>query len=144
MPETSESTTFARPVDDVFAHLADFSRLAEWDPMFERSERADDGPLGVGSRFHTVGSAAGSQFELELEIVEYDPPSKVAFVGQGDGLSTREEITVAPHADGSQVTYWSSFETDKPDLVDAMAQPAFVLVGKRAMSGMRDWLGTDR
>ncbi len=142
MPETTESATFSRSPEDVFDHLADFGRLAEWDPMFDRSERLDAGALGVGSRFHVVGSTAGQDIELELETVEYDRPSKVVLHGTGDGISTRESIRVEPYGDGgSEVTYTSSFETDKPGFVDAMTKPAFVLVGKNAMKGMREWLG---
>ena len=143
MPETSETTTFTRPPQEVFDRVADFGRLDEWDPMFTHAEQVDDGPIGVGTRFHTVGSAAGSDFELTLQVVAYDAPRHIALEGTGDGLSTREEITVEPHDDGCEVTYWSRFETDKPDLVDAMAKPAFLVVGKRAISGMRDWLGED-
>jgi dehydrogenase/reductase SDR family member 12 len=140
MPETTETTTLSRTPEDVFAALADFSKLADWDPMFDRSERLDSGPIGIGSRFRAVGTAAGSEIDLELEIVEYEAPRRVVLHGTGDGMSTREAIRVEAEDDGaSLVTYTSSFETDKPDLVDAMTKPAFVLVGKRAISGMRDW-----
>lgn len=139
MPETSETTTISRPPQEVFDRVADFGRLDEWDPMFTSAEQADAGPIDVGTRFHTVGSAAGSDFELTLQVVAYDAPRHIALEGTGDGLSTREEITVEPTDGGSEVTYWSRFETDKPDLVDAATKPAFVLVGKRAISGMRDW-----
>lgn len=141
MPETTETATFDRSAEDLFAHLADFGRLAEWDPMFRSSQRLDQGDLGVGSRFHAVGEAVGQEFDLELEIVTYEAPTHVALRGTGDGLRTSESIRIEPAADGrNEVTYTSSFETDKPDLVDAMAKPAFTAVGKRAMSGMRDWL----
>jgi hypothetical protein len=141
MPETTETATFDRPAPEVFAHLADFGRLAEWDPMFTSSRKLDDGPVGLGSRFEAIGSIAGREFELELEIVEYDEPGHVRFNGTGDGLSTMEDITVAPDGAGCEVTYHSAFETDKSDLLDAASAPAFQVVGKRAIRGMRDWLG---
>jgi uncharacterized protein YndB with AHSA1/START domain len=140
MPETTETTQLPRPAEEVFRYLADFSNLAEWDPMFERSERVDDGPLGVGARFHVVGSVAGSELTLDLEIVEYDEPRRVVFRGTGDGLRTREDLEVAPTAEGCEVTYTSSFETDKPDVVDAASKPGFVLVGKRAIRGLEQQL----
>lgn len=143
MPETTETTTLPQAPEQAFAQLADFSRLAEWDPMFERSEQLDDGLIGVGTRFAARGSAAGRDFDLELRVVEHDPPRRIVLEGTGEGLATREEITVEPHDDGCEVTYGSSFETDKPDLVDALAKPAFVAVGKRAISGMRGWFGVD-
>jgi uncharacterized protein YndB with AHSA1/START domain len=141
MPETTETTRLPRPAEEVFPYLADFGNLAEWDPMFERSERVDAGALGVGARFHVVGSVAGSDLPLELEIVEYDEPRRVVFHGTGDGLTTREDLRVEPTADGCEVTYTSSFETDKPDLLDAASKPGFVLIGKRAIRGLEDRLG---
>jgi uncharacterized protein YndB with AHSA1/START domain len=138
MPTTTETTTLPRPADEVFRYLADFGNLAEWDPMFERSDRLDDGPLGVGSRFRVVGSVAGSELTLDLEIVEYDPSGRVVLRGTGDGLRTREELAVTPTDGGSEVTYTSEFDTDKPDVFDAASKPGFWLVGKRAISGLED------
>jgi uncharacterized protein YndB with AHSA1/START domain len=143
MPETTETTTIDRPVEEVFRYLADFSNLAEWDPTFDRSERLDDGPLRVGSRFHVVGSTAGVDLDLTLEIVDLAEPNRVELRGSGDGFSTREEITVAPVEGGSEVTYTSAFDTDKPDWVDAATKPAFTLVGKAAINGLERELGRD-
>jgi carbon monoxide dehydrogenase subunit G len=138
MPTTTETTTLPRPADEVFRYLADFGNLAEWDPMFDRSERLDDGPLGVGARFRVVGTVAGSELTLDLEVVEYDPAGRVVLHGTGDGLRTREDLQVTPSGQGSEVTYTSEFETDEPDALDAASKPAFWLVGKRAIAGLED------
>lgn len=143
MPETTETASFARPQDEVFRYLADFGNLAEWDPSFEESRRLDDGPLRVGARFHAVISAAGNEIPMELEITEYDEPRRVSLTGSGDGFDTSEDITVEPTDEGCEVTYHSRFETEKSDLLDAAAQPAFWAVGKAAMRGMKQRLGTD-
>jgi carbon monoxide dehydrogenase subunit G len=140
MPSTTETITVARPAETVLEELADFSRLSEWDPMFDESERLDAGPLRVGSRFRAAGSVAGASFELTMELVAYEPGRRVALTGQGDGLATREDISVAPTDDGCEITYDSSFETDKPAIVEALADPAFTAAGKRTMSSMRAWL----
>jgi carbon monoxide dehydrogenase subunit G len=141
MPETTETATFDRPPEDVFAHLADFSRIAEWDPMFERSERLDTGPLGVGSRFRVVGSALGRDIELEIETVTYEAPNHVVIHGHGETLTTAESIRVEPNGDGgSEVTWTASYDTQGSGLVDAMTTPAFVLAGKNTIKGMRRWL----
>jgi carbon monoxide dehydrogenase subunit G len=146
VPETTETETFDRPADEVFHFLADFGRLAEWDPMFERSERLDDGPIGVGSRFRAVASMLGRQLPLEFTVARYDEPRHVVIHGAGDGVRTTEDITVEPAGTGCEVTYRSAVETDKPDLVERLATPAYTVVGKRAMRGLRDALedGTDR
>lgn len=52
---------------------------------------------------------------MELEVVEYDSPHRIAMHGEGDGLQTTEDITVRPTADGSvELVYESSYESDKP------------------------------
>jgi carbon monoxide dehydrogenase subunit G len=140
MPETTETATFARPAQEVFDLLADFGNLADWDPMFEESMRLDDGPVDVGSRFKVKGTIAGSAFDLDMEVVEYDRPQRVVVKGTGDGLETLEDISVHPTNEGCEVTYHSRFETDKPDIVDTASKPAFVAIGKRAINGMQEWI----
>ena len=143
MPATTQTISLTRPAEEVFARLADFGNLPAWDPMMDESTPVDAYPLAVGSRFHVVGSLAGASFELDMEIVVYEPSRRVALEGTGDGLETREDLRVAPTAEGCEVTYDSSFETDKPAFVDALADPAFSLLGRRTMKGMRDWLEVD-
>lgn len=141
MPETTETVTFDRPAQDVFDRLADFSRLSEWDPMFDESVRLDDGPLGVGSRFRVRGSTMGSEIELELEVIEYEPPSRIFLRGTGEDMWTTEDLRVAStDGGGCEVTYHSSFETDRPDAVDAATKPVFFLIGKAAIRGMERWI----
>jgi carbon monoxide dehydrogenase subunit G len=140
MPETTETTTFARPAQEVFDLVADFGNLADWDPMFDESMRLDDGPLQVGSRFKVKGSLAGQTIDLDMEIVEYNRPQRVVVKGVGEGLETREDISVVPTAEGCEVTYHSEFSTDKPAIVDAASKPAFIAIGKRAINGMQEWI----
>jgi dehydrogenase/reductase SDR family member 12 len=141
VPETTETITVARPVTEVFARVADFSDLAEWDPTFDSSRRIDEGPLGVGSSFQVRGSVAGQDLDLVLTIEEYDPPRRVVFSGTGEGIDTTERIEVVPVASGgTQVTYHSAFETDRSELVDAALQVPFWFVGKATVRRLEAWL----
>jgi carbon monoxide dehydrogenase subunit G len=141
VPDTTETIAVDRPATEVFHRVADFSRVSEWDPMFDSSRRVDDGPVGVGSKFHVTGSTAGQELDLVLTITEYDAPRRVVFDGQGDGLSTTERIEVTDRGDGgSEVTYHSAFETDRSDLVDTAMEIPYWFVGKSVMRGLRDWL----
>jgi dehydrogenase/reductase SDR family member 12 len=143
VPETTETTTVDRPAEEVFAALADFSRLDEWDPMFDDAEQVTPGPITVGTTFATRGSVAGRDLELDLTVTELDPPHRIVLAGQGDGLRTQEILEVEDLGDMTQVTYRSSFETDKADAVDAAMQLPFWAVGKRAIRGLREWFDGD-
>jgi carbon monoxide dehydrogenase subunit G len=42
------------------------------------SEQVSDGPPGVGTTFHDVFEDHGQRFEIESEVIEYEPHSRVA------------------------------------------------------------------
>ena len=141
MPHTTETTTVEGDQDQLFAAVADFSQLAEWDSTFVRSDRIDDGPLDVGATFDCVLTIADVHVPMALEITRFEAPDRVELEGTGDGFRTHEEITLAPNTgDRVEVTYTSRFDTDKPDWVDALGQPVFALAGKAAIRGLQDHL----
>lgn len=137
MPETTETTTVStKDPREVFDYLADFSNLAEWDPTFVRSERLDDGPIGVGSRFEAVMKLLGREVEILWTVSEYDAPNRVVLDGASEKFTSQEDVRVEAVDAGTKVTYTGRFDTDAPDLVDASSKPAFLLVGMAAIKGM--------
>ncbi len=142
MPETTETGHVPVTPTEAFDRLADFTHLPDWDPTFDRAEHIS-GDLGLGARFHAVGSLMGASFELELTITTYDRPNRLVLEGRGEGLETTEDLRFAPVEQGCEVTYHSRFTTDKPDLVEALSQPAFLALGKRTMSDLVDWLSAE-
>jgi uncharacterized protein YndB with AHSA1/START domain len=143
MPETTEAITVDRPADQVFAALADFSRVDEWDPMFDAAEQVTPGPVSVGTTFATKGSVGGRDVELDLTVTEMDAPRRIVLSGEGDGLSTTEILEVEDLGDQTQVTYRSSFETDANDAVESAMQLPFWAMGKRVIRSLRDWVEED-
>ena len=43
-----------RPIDEVFAYLADFSNTQEWDPGVVSARKRVDGAVTMGARFKVV------------------------------------------------------------------------------------------
>jgi carbon monoxide dehydrogenase subunit G len=142
LPSTTETTTVNRPIDEAFALLRDFARLPEWDPTFDEAHQVDDGPIAVGTRFDSTGSILGASFDLQLTIEALDAPTRIVMRGEGDGLHTTEDLRLSADGDGTNVTYHSVFETDKPDWVEKLGQPAFTLVGRKVIDNLHDWLET--
>lgn len=141
MPHTTETTTVEGDQRQLFAAVADFSRLADWDPTFIRSERTDDGALDVGATFDCLLTILDVQVPMALQITRFEAPDRVELEGTGDGFRTHEEIVLAPNiGDRVEVTYTSQFDTDNPDWVDALGQPVFLLAGKAAIRGLQDHL----
>lgn len=71
-------TTIDRPIDDVFARLADLDGYKSWmhrTGLFRRSGRTSDGPLGLGTDYYDatrMGTFRG-------EVTEYQPPARIGF-----------------------------------------------------------------
>ena len=71
-------TTIDRPIDDVFARLADVDRYGTWmrrTGLFRRSGQTSDGPLGLGTAYFDatrMGTFRG-------EVTRYDPPTRIGF-----------------------------------------------------------------
>jgi uncharacterized protein YndB with AHSA1/START domain len=74
-----ESTTVInRPIDDVFARLADLGGYAAWLPrtgLFGSCRQTSEGPVGKGTTY--VDSSRMGRFPGE--ITEFQPPSRIAF-----------------------------------------------------------------
>lgn len=132
-----EQRTISRPIDDVFAYVADFSNIADWDPGVHSSRSLSDGPPAVGARYEVVVRFGTSKVPIVYEITELDPPSRVVLVGTSDRLKAVDEILFSPVGERTEVDY-------KADLTFAgvirfvvpLFSPIITRVGSRAVDGM--------
>jgi hypothetical protein len=137
----TEHERFDLPAVQVFDYLVDFSNLAEWDPMFDRSRRIEgEGQVEVGHRFEVVAEKAGTELPITYTVEECDRPNRAKLVGRGDGFTSIDEIEVTSLDDGCELTWNATVETDAP-AVDTLATPAFKGVAKSSMHGLRETLG---
>jgi hypothetical protein len=70
-----------------------------------RYERADIGPLRVGSRIHEELEVSGHSLRLELEVVRLEPPRRADLRFEGSGFRAVNEYTVVAAPGGSRVTW---------------------------------------
>lgn len=125
-----------RPVEEVFAYLADFSTTEEWDPGVVRATR--HGEVGPGATFDLVASFLGRENELTYEIVEYEPPRAVTLRGENATVVSLDRITTEADGAGTQITYDADLSLKGPlRLADPLLRIAFGRVGDRALAGLR-------
>lgn len=75
---TNEHTIeIARPAPHVFAHLAASERRQRWMSALKQSEQVSEGPLGLGTRFRDVFEDHGQRFEIDAEIVGWEPHERL-------------------------------------------------------------------
>lgn len=119
-----------RPVEKVFARLADLERSPEWSVDFGVIERSKltDGPTGVGTRFRAVDQLLDRRNEYEVEITAYEQNRYLAAAWSepiGGGWQARFEESDG----GTNLTFVGEME---PTGVLKLLAPLMGLWGKRA------------
>lgn len=127
--------------EEVFAYLSDFSNTEEWDPGTVRAERVGQAPIGEGSEFRLLAAFLGRESAITYRVVQYDPPNAVSFRGENSTVVSLDQVTFAPAANGTRITYDAELTLKGPlKLADPLLTLAFKRVGDRALAGMRDTL----
>lgn len=133
--QLDETIEVQRPLHEVFAYIAEFSRIAEWDPAVARAVRTTEGPLGVGARFR-IDMKAG--FSLDYTVVEWEPNRRLLMSVDSKPFTAREEIFFNRTAEGTRVRYVATFDFVAPLARLAKLFPGVMdRVGKSAMAGMK-------
>ncbi|MCT4352020.1 SRPBCC family protein [Streptomyces sp. Je 1-79] len=71
------TTDVDRPIDEVFAFLADGRNDPKFSPRVQRIERVPDGPTAVGTVFRSTVKDAGMKTAREFRITEFDAPRRM-------------------------------------------------------------------
>ena len=75
--EFSGSAVVERPIDDVFAFLADGTNDPKFSPRVQEIRKTTDGPVGVGTVFDSTVKDAGVKTHRTFEITAFEPPTRI-------------------------------------------------------------------
>jgi carbon monoxide dehydrogenase subunit G len=142
MAHYNASVTSPRPPDEVFAYLADFRTVAEWDPSITESTHINDGePIQVGAIFRVVTKNGPSETVLEYTTVELEKPHRIKLRGENDSMISDDVITVEPDGSGSKVNYDATIELKGIRKVgDPLMQLGLKRLGDKARDGLTEKL----
>lgn len=79
MIKIESSIVVDRPVDQVFAFLADLENAPKWQSGLTESTKVSEGALGVGTKFRETIRIVGRPVETICEITAYEWGRKMAF-----------------------------------------------------------------
>jgi uncharacterized protein YndB with AHSA1/START domain len=96
------SVVVARPVEDVFAFLAEPDNLPRWQSGLVEVRKAGT-ETGVGARHVEVRSFMGKQIEQTLEVTAYEPPRVLDFSVVEGPLSLRVGHTLRAEDGGTRI-----------------------------------------
>jgi uncharacterized protein YndB with AHSA1/START domain len=101
---TFENTVMiARPIDDVFAFLADFENIPKWNYAIVETRKVSQGAVGVGTIYQQVRSVP-SRSEESFEVTAYNPPRHLEIRGQLGPFPSRLSYALDAIAEGTRVT----------------------------------------
>ena len=107
-----------RPVEEVFAFLADFENVPKWNYFVLRVTKTSDGPIAVGTTYHQVRKTD----EQDFRIAELQPNHKITVetLPRSSPQFTRHFTLQAQGTATHIVDEWQ-LETGKPALIEKLA-----------------------
>ncbi|MCD0480882.1 SRPBCC family protein [Streptacidiphilus sp. ASG 303] len=103
MVAVERTLTVAGPVEEVVRYLQDFSRTEEWDPGTVSCTRLDEGEVREGATWRNVSRFRGRTTELTYRLVRLEA-QRLTFVGENKTVTSVDDLTFRPAADGSSTT----------------------------------------
>jgi carbon monoxide dehydrogenase subunit G len=139
MARYSATVPSTRPPDDVFAYLADFRSVAEWDPSVKSAVHVNgDDPVTVGAIFRVTIKTTLSELVLDYMTIEAERPDRIVLRGENDSMVSVDTIVIRGDGQGgATVTYDAKLELKG---VRKLADPLLGLAFKRLGDNARDGL----
>lgn len=86
MLRVEREVVIARPVEEVFAFVANFDNFTLWSADVVKAELLTPGPTRVGTRARITRLALGQPFEMHFDLVAFEPNRAIGFRGHMLGV----------------------------------------------------------
>jgi uncharacterized protein YndB with AHSA1/START domain len=109
----SATTIIDKPIEDVFAFLADGTNDPKFSPRVLEISKKTDGPIGVGTIFVSKVKDAGMTTDREFELTGFTEPSQIRWTERSKNMITVPSggYDLAPaDGGGTQMTITNEFE----------------------------------
>src|SRR5262245_4794070 len=106
------STHIDRPIEEVFAFVADGENDPKFSPRVLEIAKASDGPPGVGTTYESTVKDAGMTTKRRFELTEFDPPNRIRWAERSKNLvtATHGGYDLTPDGDGTRLTIFNELE----------------------------------
>jgi uncharacterized protein YndB with AHSA1/START domain len=107
------SVVIDRPIEEVFAFLADGENDPKFSPRVQQIAKTSDGPPGVGTRYASTVKDAGMTTQREFEYTAFEEPSRIRWAERSKNAVTAPEggYDLAPAGEGkTELTFFNVLE----------------------------------
>ncbi len=122
-----------RPVDEVFAYIADYNKNALWQQGVISSRQVTPGPPRVGTEVAYTRTVLGREFTTSARIVELEPDRRIRIESRSRLATYRGGYDFAARDGGTDLTYAGELSLSR----------ALALVGRRLARGFQDQMQSD-
>jgi uncharacterized protein YndB with AHSA1/START domain len=101
-----------RPIEEVFAFLADGENDPKFSPRVLEIAKTTDGPPGVGTVYASTVKDAGVKTKREFKLTEFEAPTRIRWTEVSENLVTAPEggYDLAQEGNGTRVTIHNVLE----------------------------------
>jgi uncharacterized membrane protein len=85
MIKVEESIVINRPIDEVFAFVANFENHPKWESNFQKVKLLSSTPTGVGTTYQCELKLPGQTATSKFEITGYEVNKRIAFEAEPAG-----------------------------------------------------------
>jgi uncharacterized protein YndB with AHSA1/START domain len=106
------TTVIDRPIEEVFAFLADGENDPKFSPRVLEIAKTTEGPPGVGTVYASTVKDAGVKTKREFKITEFDPPTRIRWteVSKNAVMAPEGGYDLAPEGSGTRLTVYNVLE----------------------------------
>jgi hypothetical protein len=114
-----------KPVEEVFAVLADGANFADWNPTIRASRRLDAGPIGNGARFEWDLRGFG---KVVQEFQEFEPNTQLRIVPHIKTLEGGHRFRFSSQGDATRIDHELEM---RPKGMFRLFAPMMGLIGRK-------------
>ena len=103
MKATAE-ITLDKPIDEVWNFVSNIENLGLWVEGIEAPKQTSDGRTGVGTTYHSRYNYRGKSFDMDHEIYEFEPPSRLGTRSTDGPFAYNASLTLAEAGGGTRVS----------------------------------------
>jgi uncharacterized protein YndB with AHSA1/START domain len=133
--EFKNTVTIRRPVEEVFAFLAEFENVPRWNHAIESTTKTSSGPVGVGSAYRQIRSEP-RRSEESFEVTVFEPARRLAIEGEIGPFHARAEYLLEPIEGATRLT--NAVELEPSSTVAKFLAP---FAGSRIKTAVAENLG---
>ena len=128
-------------IEDAFDFIADFQRIAEWDPSVLSCHQTSGAAAALGATYDVAVRFAGRTTTMRYEIVESSRPQHLVLHGLTAANKAVDDIQFESITSGTRITWRLTLSSRGPlrvfdSVVAPLIRRPLHTLGKKAMEGL--------